>query len=258
MKVGFSEPQRTFDSSSQNARVLTETWVADAIYCPNCGNPRLNQFAANLPVADFFCANCNDQFELKSQKKAFGRKLANGAYGTKLQRLKSDTSPNLILLQYDLPNSTVRSVCMIPKRFFVPSIVEKRPPLGPKARRAGWVGSNILLERIPNSGRIYVVDDGKILPKDDVLTRWRKTAFLDAIDQSARGWLVEVMHCVDKIKKPEFSLDEVYQYESDLRSLYPKNRNVRPKIRQQLQFLRDNGYIEFLGSGHYRVINNSD
>lgn len=33
---------------------------------------------------------------------------------------------------------------------------------------------------------------------------------------------------------------------------YPNNRNVRPKLRQQLQRLRDLGIIEFLGGANYR------
>ena len=35
--------------------------------------------------------------------------------------------------------------------------------------------------------------------------------------------------------------------------LYPANHNVRPKIRQQLQVLRDRGWLEFVGRGRYRV-----
>lgn len=34
--------------------------------------------------------------------------------------------------------------------------------------------------------------------------------------------------------------------------LYPGNNNVRPKIRQQLQVLRDRGWLEFNGRGVYR------
>ena len=33
---------------------------------------------------------------------------------------------------------------------------------------------------------------------------------------------------------------------------YPRNQNVRPKLRQQLQILRDLGLVEFLGKGFYR------
>ncbi len=34
----------------------------------------------------------------------------------------------------------------------------------------------------------------------------------------------------------------------------PANRNVQPKIRQQLQVLRDMGFVEFLGAGRYRLL----
>ena len=36
--------------------------------------------------------------------------------------------------------------------------------------------------------------------------------------------------------------------------LNPQNHNVEAKIRQQLQILRDLGFIEFLGKGQYRKI----
>ena len=61
------------------------------------------------------------------------------------------------------------------------------------------------------------------------------------------------MRCVDQIGRAGFSLDDVYAYEAHLSALYPGNRNVRPKIRQQLQVLRDQGYIDFVGRGLYRL-----
>jgi type II restriction enzyme len=36
--------------------------------------------------------------------------------------------------------------------------------------------------------------------------------------------------------------------------LHPLNRNIRPKIRQQLQVMRDHGVLEFLGQGRYRIL----
>ena len=255
MKLGFSEPQRIYDSGSQNARSMTEAWVAQSMYCPICGHMKLNQFPANLPVADFFCAKCNDQFELKSQKKAFGKIIANGAYETKLKRLESETSPNLILMNYEQIGSEIRNIILVPKRFFIPSIVKKRRPLRATARRAGWIGSNILIGNIPISGRIHLVKDCIIIEKQVVLDQWQKTAFLDHLNKTTRGWLVEVMSCVDKLEPNGFSLNQVYQFESHLSSIFPDNNNVRPKIRQQLQVLRDNGYLEFLGQGRYRKQN---
>ena len=47
---------------------------------------------------------------------------------------------------------------------------------------------------------------------------------------------------------------EVYAFEPRLSALCPGNNNVRPKIRQQLQVLRDQGVLEFLGRGNYRKL----
>ena len=253
LKSAFEEFSSTYTSGSQSARVKTERWVADWMYCINCGAPRLSQFPNNSPVADFFCPNCQDQFEVKSTKKAIGTRVVDGAYFTKIERLQSATNPNLLLLGYDAAADAVRNVCIVPKHFFTPDIIEKRKPLGPNARRAGWVGSNILLGKVPEAGRIFVFRDGLAEPKDDVLAKWRQTLFLRETGGAARGWLIEVMKAVERIGRSEFSLDDVYAFEQHLGALYPDNNNVRPKIRQQLQVLRDNGFLEFTGRGQYRL-----
>ena len=43
------------------------------------------------------------------------------------------------------------------------------------------------------------------------------------------------------------------RFERHLGDLYPGNQNVRPKIRQQLQYLRDRGFIDFVSRGNYRL-----
>jgi type II restriction enzyme len=253
MKLGFEETQRRYLSGSQSARAWTEQWVADWIYCPNCGESHVQQFPANLPVADFFCASCQEQYELKSQKKAFGTKLADGAFEPKHERLLSDTNPNLLLLNYDLGRKEVTNVCVVPKHFFIPEIIERRKPLAETARRAGWIGSNILLSHIPESGRIFYVRDSRPEPREAVLANWQRTLFLRDQKAEARGWLVEVMRCVEMIGRQDFTLEDVYAFENHLQSLYPDNRHVKPKIRQQLQVLRDNVYLEFASRGRYRL-----
>lgn len=253
MKLGFEESQTSYSSGSQNARAWTERWVADRLYCPNGGNERLNQFPPNLPVADFFCASCQEQYELKSQKKPFGAKIANGAYDRKQERLLSDTNPNFFLLNYDLIQQEVKSVCVVPKHFFVPEIVEKRKPLAETARRRGWIGSNILLSHIPESGRIFYVRDGQPQTKEAVLANWQRTLFLQEEKADSRGWLIEVMRCIEMIGRDSFDIDHVYDFERRLQRMYPDNRHVKPKIRQQLQVLRDKGYLEFVSRGNYRL-----
>ena len=69
----------------------------------------------------------------------------------------------------------------------------------------------------------------------------------------AKGWILEIMNCIDALNKKEFTLAEVYSFEEDLKAIHPENRNIKPKIRQQLQFLRNNGYLQFVGNGVYRL-----
>lgn len=253
MKLGFEETQAVYSSGSQNARAWTERWVKDQLYCPNCGNPQINQFTANQPVADFICPSCSEEFELKSQKTAFGAKVVDGAFRTMCERLAASNNPSLLLLNYDLARLSVKNALIVPKHFFVREVIEERKPLAETARRAGWIGCNILLGQIPDAGKIFIVRDGQPQPKDIVLAEWKRTLFLRRQSIEGRGWLVEVMKCVDSIGKNEFDLDDVYRFEAQLSQLYPNNQNVRPKICQKLQELRDHGYLDFVSRGRYRL-----
>jgi type II restriction enzyme len=252
LNLGFEEAQAVFESGSQNARIWTEAWARTNLFCPNCSAPRLVQYKNNTPVADFHCGNCAEDYELKSTKSRLGRKVTDGAYATMCRRLVANNNPSLVLLTYDRARMAVTNVLLVPKHFFVLSVIEERRPLALTARRAGWIGCNILLGDIPSAGKIFLVQDGVEAPRDVVLERWRSTLFLKQEAGAARGWLIEVMRCVDFVGREEFSLDEVYQQEGRLIRLYPGNNNIRPKIRQQLQVLRDAGYLEFLGRGRYR------
>ncbi|UZE48237.1 DpnI domain-containing protein [Rhodopseudomonas sp. P2A-2r] len=253
MKLGFEEPQSAYSSSSQNARSWTEAWVSAWAYCPHCGNAKVSQFPNNSPLADFFCTSCDEEFELKSQKGKFGKRVVDGAFKTKVERLSASNNPKLLLMNYDLKSLAVVNLFIIPKHFFVRDTIEERKPLAATARRAGWIGSNILLGHVPDTGKIQIIRDGVIRPKDLVLKEWQKTLFLREESLESRGWLLDVMKCVEALGKPEFTLDDVYAFEQHLSHRYPDNQNVRPKIRQQLQYLRDRGFVEFVSRGSYRL-----
>ncbi|MDE2380418.1 DpnI domain-containing protein [Bradyrhizobium sp.] len=253
MKLGFEETQSPYTSGSQSARAWTEAWVKSQAYCPHCGGAKMSQFPNNSPVADFLCKSCKEEFELKSQKGKFGAKVSDGAYKTKCERLVASNNPNLLLMNYDRNSLAVVNLFIVPKHFFIPEIIEERKPLAATARRAGWVGSNILLGKIPEIGKIHIVRNGVVRPKELVLEEWQKTLFLRSESLEAKGWLLDVMKCVESLHKLEFTLEEVYAFDRHLSELYPGNQNVRPKIRQQLQYLRDRGFIEFVSRGSYRL-----
>jgi len=206
-------------------------------------------------VADFYCPKCTEDYELKSKKENFGRKVVDGAYKTMIKRLKGSGNPNLFLLNYHLRSFLVFNFLVVPKHFFVPDIIEKRPPLSVHTRRADRIGCNILLEKIPHSGRIFLVKDGVVQPERKVIETWNKTLFLRQEEGTKmRGWILDIMKCIDRLGKKEFSLDDVYRFEKELSRKYPGNKHIKDKIRQQLQLLRNRNYLEFLGSGRYRVL----
>lgn len=243
-----------YHSRSQVARVLTEKWIHKNMYCPRCGNVHISQFENNRPVADFHCPNCNSEYELKSKNGQLGHKIADGAYGTMIERINSNNNPDFLFMSYSDIHYTVSNLILVPKHFFVPEIIEKRKPLSDTARRAGWVGCNILIEKIPIQGRISIVSNGKIIDAKQVMKKVTASSTLETKNMESRGWLMDVLNCVNKAPTPIFSLDDIYAFEPQLQYKYPENRNIRPKIRQQLQLLRDKGFIEFLGRGNYKKL----
>ncbi len=243
-----------YKSQSQKARVLTEHWVDESVFCPNCGRSDIDKYPNNQPVADFFCSNCREDYELKSKQSSIGTKILDGAYRTKMERLRSSSNPNLFVLNYNLQNLSILDFFVIPKHFFIPEIIERRKPLAATARRAGWVGSNILLQKIPQIGKIFLIRQRRIEPKEKVLAEWKKTLFLrEEKEMSARGWLLDAMRSIEKLGKREFTLNDVYLFESELSKLHPENKHIKDKLRQQLQVLRDKGYLDFVSRGCYRL-----
>jgi type II restriction enzyme len=71
---------------------------------------------------------------------------------------------------------------------------------------------------------------------------------------NVRGWTLDILRIVQSFGKREFGLAEVYAFEHELSRAHPDNRHIQPKIRQQLQILRDLRFVEFLGGGRYRAV----
>lgn len=253
MKLTFDKNLITgYTSASQKIRVLSESWVLKEIYCPSCGES-IFEYKNNKPVADFYCAKCVEDFELKSKQGKFGKTVSAGAYSKMIERINSAEKPNFFFMGYVLELS-VNDFFVVPKHFFISEIIEKRKPLTETARRAGWVGSNILFSKIPKAGQIFYIENGKELDKKDVLEKWQKTVFLKRVKKAdAKGWILDIMNCIDSLNKKDFTLQDMYAFEKDLSVIHQENKNIKPKIRQQLQFLRDKGYLEFIESGKYRL-----
>lgn len=242
-----------YKSPAQIARVVSEAWLERNGYCLFCEANSLRRSVPNTKCNDFSCPTCTQGYELKTFSRRPETSLVDGAYSALIERIMNGTAPTLFLL---LRNASwiVDSLTAIHSVFLTPSVIEKRKPLSPRAVRSGWVGCNIRLDRIGPDGEIKIVDHGQVRSTDDVRRRFRRVIPLATIEPTERGWTTLTLSVVRALRERRFRLSDIYARERTFELRYPRNRNVRPKIRQQLQVLRDLGIIQFEGHGNYTLI----
>ena len=243
-----------YKSNSQIARVLSEAWCSSEMYCPSCLNDRIDKLPDNTKVSDFVCEDCKNEFQLKSSSKKLGRKIVDGEFNTMIRFINSNSIPNLFLMRYSKDDWFVKKMLMVPKFFISHSIIEKRNPLSSTARRAGWTGCNILLDRIPEDGRIAIIKNEKVIEKSKVHKIWERMRFLNKKRPHLRGWMADVLKIIEDLNKEDFNIQDLYRNKEYLCELHPDNRHVEAKIRQQLQYLRDNGIVRFVSPGRYKLL----
>lgn len=254
MDAGLAEG---YTSASQVARRLTEPWAERNLFCPACPSDQLRSFANNTAVIDLRCERCDARYQLKAKAGAFGRKAANSAFSRKMEAINAGRAPHYAFLNYGSGDWLVRDLFVVPGHFFTPALIEERKPLAHTARRAGWVGSNILLHLLPAEARVVIVAAGKERSPVEVRRAWGEFAFLK---KGARGgWAADVLGCVRTLQREtgsaEFTSQQFYtRFERELSGRHPDNRHIQDKVRQQLQLLRDGGVLKFVTPGRYRVV----
>jgi len=242
-----------YASGSQRARVVTEAWGEKNLYCPNCSSSELTRLRNNTKASDFSCPSCSFWYQLKGQQARIGNNINDGAYAAMLEAIRTDATPNFYFMQYDLDSWSVRNLLLVPSFAFPPSAIIKRKPLAVTARRAGWVGCNIALHRIPAEARIGVVMESRTVPEREVRARYRHVKPLGEIDAKQRGWTLDVLNAVRRLGKTQFTTSDAYVFARELEELHPDNRHVKDKIRQQLQMLRDRGFLAQVERGVWAV-----
>ena len=89
-----------------------------------------------------------------------------------LEAIRSDRAPNLLLLNYS-PDWQIRNLLLVPRYFFAEAVIEPRKPLRDTARRARWIGCNILFAEISSLGKIKMVDNVMECPPQQVRSDFR-------------------------------------------------------------------------------------
>lgn len=240
--------------NAQRARVITEAWFAAEGYCLHCDSNELEQTTPGTIARDFICIRCNQPYELKAASKTHTSVVQDGGFNAMMRRIQAEEAPALMLMNYS-PEWRVRKLVAIHPVFLTPTVVRKRrkPHIRPGTGQQYWM-CDLNLNVIPADGKIVLVD-GIARPQRDVRKEFRESMRFAEIPLDKRGWTALVLAFVRKIGKEEFSLTDVYAHEERMHAVYPENSHVRDKIRQQLQVLRDLGYIEFLTKrGEYRML----
>lgn len=228
---------------TQQARVITEQWAAQELYCPDCLTPGLEPTSVNCSVVDYFCGGCSIPFQLKSSKSGIGKKIPDGAYNAMISAIREDRCPDLLLLGYRAVDWRVLDVVIIPRFALSEQAVFARKPLSQTARRAGWVGCVIDLTNIAPDARISIVENGVVTSRQQVKDRYSRLKPVACLSSAERGWTLAVLNAIQSTGWTKFSTQQAYGFEARLSKLFPFNKHIRQKIRQQLQVLRDLGLL---------------
>ena len=238
-----------YQSPSQLARRITEPWGADNLYCCTCPSDRLDSEKVNAHVSDFLCPMCAGRYQLKSQSKKLGGKILGSNYQKMLDAILGNKSPNFFLLHYQRPDWLVRNLLIIPRFAISPSVLIKRKPLAATARRSFWTGYVLNVGQIPESAKIPLITEGTEVAPLVVREQYARIARIAGLKPEQRGWTLDVLRCVELLPNAPFTNDEIYAFELELAKLYPGNRHIKDKIRQQLQVLRDRGLLKQVQRG---------
>ena len=105
----------------------------------------------------------------------------------------------------------------------------------------------------------YIEDDLQCLIDDELSGEMDK----DSIDfiknqiefyKDKESWQKDIYEIIDNKLQEKFNIQDIYKYEEKLQQLHPQNNNIKAKIRQILQQLRDKGLIKFEEPGCYKKI----
>jgi type II restriction enzyme len=230
---------------SQPGRVVPEFWGEQNLYCPNCSSPKLERLTPLAEASDLGCPKCKFRFHIRGQKARFGHTLVDGAYDVAMRSIRSEDGVSYFFVHYDLATWAVRDVLLVPHFAISPSAIVKR---------ARGKDCSFALDRIPPDARITIVttispsgagDTECIMISrvEEVREKFRRLKPLADIPASRRGWALDVLNVVRRLRKDEFTSADVYAHARELKQLRPGKGDVRNKIRQQLHVLRDAGLL---------------
>jgi len=110
------------------------------------------------------------------------------------------------------------------------------------------------MDLIGPDGQVRIIERGRVYSPVEVRQQFRRFIPLSKVAPSERGWTTLTLSAIRTLSKRRFTLKDLYDRELQFGMHYPDNKNIRAKIRQQLQVLRDFGLVRFDGRGEYTAL----
>ena len=66
-------------------------------------------------------------------------------------------------------------------------------------------------------------------------------------------WKIFIKELIQKLDRKYFILEDLYLFEKEINKIFPENSEVKAKIRQTLQILLKEGYLERIKIGFYKI-----
>ncbi len=248
-----AELAQDYKSPSQQARVVTQSWARDNLFCVNCSSLQLTATREGTEANDLTCPHCSLRYELKSKSAPIISKIMDAGYDAMMRAIRADRTPNLVLLHYEKPQWTIRNLFLVPHFAFSESSIEKRNPLRDTAERHGHVLCNIVLKNIPIDAKIPLITNGVVSSPIKIRAHFKRLKPLKEIGVKQRGWTLDVLNAIHRLGKKEFTTTDTYVLIRELEKLHPDNHRVREKIRQQLQVLRERNLLLHVDRNRWRL-----
>jgi type II restriction enzyme len=165
----------------------------------------------------------------------------------------------------------VRNLLLVPSFAFPPSAIIQCPPLSSTARRAGWVGCNFDLSRVPAEARIEIIstcrrrgDESQIkkkserlltssptfiIPPSEVREKFKKVKPLKELSVKERDWTLDVLNIVRRVVESRRRGDESPSKKTNQRLLTSSptneftNEDIYARARELEQLHPDNRHV---------------
>lgn len=141
-----------------------EIAISKLVVCPQCNKPKhLTRLPKNFQCADVICKFCGFLAQVKATTLKDGSDelpdaILGAAWEPQHEQIMADIYHGLYIVGFD-SSGKLKRIDFVPAHILrvTPEIFEPRKPLSDSAKRAGWQGFMIRLNKVPTVGikRIY-------------------------------------------------------------------------------------------------------